>query len=173
MRTHAHKFWIKGDDDVVPVCELIFKDILFLTLYDVHTPISILQLLHTNYSTDPPLHPNPTLIKYIGKGWTNKIIILPGPLWSLLPVICHTSIILPWSMDHGPSIFNRFAELIAKHDHPGWPKIPEQFMAVLFLLEMGDVVQEFLQSKSGCLDPLFQEYHHTFFRSKWSSWVFI
>ena len=149
----------------------------FLRIYFFLHCTTYILIQYSNYSiqtTQPtPPHPYPTLIKYIGKGWTNKIIILPGPLWSLLPVICHTSIILPWSMDHGPSIFNRFAELIAKHDHPGWPKIPEQFMAVLFLLEMGDVFQEFLQNNSGCLDPLFQEYHHTFFRSKWSSWVFI
>ena len=36
----------------VPVCDLIFKDILLLTLYDVPY---ILQL-NTNYSTDPPTH---------------------------------------------------------------------------------------------------------------------
>ena len=89
---------------------------------------------------------------------TTRSVTIPSP--RDLPYIHHLSMI------HGPLIFTRFAELTAKHDHPGWPKTPEQFIAVLFLLEMEDVFQEFLQNKSGCLDPLFQEYHHnhTFFR---------
>ena len=62
--THACKIWIKIHDALVPVCELIFKDILFLT-FCVRT--------HSNSNPRTPPH-NPTLIKYRGKGLTNKII---------------------------------------------------------------------------------------------------
>ena len=153
----------------------------FLRIYFFLHCTTYILLQYSNYSiqtTQPtPPHPYPTLIKYTGKGWTNKIILLPDPLRSLLPVICHTPMIHPWSI-HDPWTIDFYqicwVNCKTRSYHPRWPKTPEQFIAVLFLLEMEDVFQEFLQNKSGCLDdPLFQEYHHTFFKSKWSSWVFI
>ena len=60
-RTHTLKIWIKGGDAVmVPVCsvcELIFKDILFFTLYDVHDPTPS-NTIQTTQPTHPP-HPYP------------------------------------------------------------------------------------------------------------------
>ena len=73
-------------------CELIFKDILLLTLYDVHYTYS--NSIQTTQPNPPHPHPHTTLIEYRGKGWTNKII-LPGPMqysFLVFSLICNTSI---------------------------------------------------------------------------------
>ena len=92
-RTHTLKIWIKGGDAVmVPVCsvcELIFKDILFL-----HCTTYMIQLHPIQYKllNRPPPHPYPPLIKCCVKGWANKIIQQPYPMLKSLLPICHTAI---------------------------------------------------------------------------------
>ena len=132
VRTHARKIWIKVDDAIV-WC-------LFVSSLKRHTFPYILHayILQSNSTklpkvpTPAPLPHDPTLIKYRWKGWTNKIILLPGPMWCNPCPICHTSILDTWTIgcignllaeNWWPSILTspRFSELTVKLHHSGWP----------------------------------------------------
>ena len=158
----------------------------FLRIYFFLHCTTYILLQYSNYSiqtTQPtPPHPYPTLIKYWGKGWTNKIIqdtrtrsdVIPSPC----QIICHTSID-PWTIG---SIGNLLAK---KDDHwlffyiskicwvcktrsssiqeQGWPvsvKNSQSQSSSFLKWKMEDVFQGFLQNRSGSLDSGYLKHFH-------------
>ena len=144
MWTHASNIWFKGDDSVIVV------------------PCLMIRTYFNSIQTTTPRTPTPypTLIKYRWKGWTNKLILLPGPMhatpsaWSAIhphdPWTYEQSAVLEtgllaeiwYQMAIDFYLLQNLLNSLIIQDRPLEQSIT---VLVLIILEMEEVFKEFLQ----------------------------